>query len=889
MSGLASLSRRRTSLTAALLLAAGCAVAPDEVGPAPDETLELAPASVSEAWLVELSEPPTARGGDVARLRAEKDQLRGHLRARGVAHAERYAFDRLWNGISLHVERRSVAELRALPGVRAVYPVVPVYQDRVAPQDQQTHAPTSASSSSSSQPDLFTALSMTGADVAQSSLGLTGAGVRVGVIDSGIDIHHPDLGGNPSGCFGPGCRVAFGHDFVGDAYDSSTNLTRAPDGVPDDCGGHGTHVAGIIGGSGVVTGVAPGVTFGAYRVFGCAGTTDSDIMIAAMEMAEADGMRVVNMSIGSAFQWPDYPSAKAANQLVADGVVVVASIGNNGATTGLGPLSASGAPGVGKDVIGVASFDNVGVTQPAFSLTPDGKKVGYTQAGGGGSAPPTSGSAPIVHVSAVSGTATVDDGCTGAASQPAAGSLIGKIALIRRGTCGFYVKAYNAQQAGAAAVVLYNNTTGFLTPSVAPNPTGAPAVTIPVVAITAADGALVDTRLQAGPVTLTWTDQLASTPDPAGGAVSTFSSWGLPADLSVKPDLGAPGGNIYSTYPLELGGYASLSGTSMAAPHTAGAAALLVQARPGLTPTQLRELLQSTAVPVAWSGDATGNTRNPVLRQGSGLIHVDVAAQAPVLISPAKLALGESAAGPASRSVTLSNGSAAAITYDLTHEPGAAVTGSSWTPTLAGGKPAAVSFGAPSVTVPAGGSASASVTITADGTLADGSFYSGYLVFTPQGGGTTLRVAYAGYKGDYQALPVLTPTASGYPWLAKLSGGTLVKQAAGATYTLESGDIPRVVAHFDRGAARVKIDAYDAVKHKPYGNVLDTTSFGQGNTATNTVSFTWNGTTLFNKDAYAVPNGTYVLVLSVLKPLGDAANSADWETWTSPVITLSHP
>jgi subtilisin family serine protease len=885
MSGLASLLRRRASLTAVLLLAAGCAVGADEASPLPEETQDLAPASVSEAWLVELSEPPTARGGDLMRLRDEKERLRAHLVSRGIAHVERYAFHRLWNGVSLHVDHRSVAALRALPGVRAVYPVVPIYQDRLAPEDQQSHAPTSASPGGGSQSDLFTALSMTGADVAQNSLGLTGAGVRVGVIDTGIDINHPDLGGTPQGCFGPGCRIAFGYDFVGDAYDSATNLTLAPDAIPDDCGGHGTHVAGIIGANGVVKGVAPGVTFGAYRVFGCNGTTDSDIMIAAMEMAEADGMRIVNMSIGSAFQWPDYPSAKAADQLVADGVVVVASIGNSGAATGLGPLSASGAPGVGKDVIGVASFDNVGVTQPAFTLSPDNAKVGYATAGAAPTTP-TTGSATIVHVSAASTTTTADDGCTGAPTAPAAGSLTGKVALIRRGTCGFYQKAYNAQQAGAVGVVLYNNAAGFLTPTVA----GTPAVTIPVVAISAADGALIDTRLQAGAVTLTWTNQTTSTPNPTGGTVSTFSSWGLPADLSVKPDLGAPGGNIYSTYPLELGGYTSLSGTSMASPHTAGAAALLVQARPSLTPVQVRELLQSTAVPVAWSGDGSGATKDPVLRQGSGMIHVDVAAQAPVLVSPAKLALGESAAGPANRSVTLTNGSGAAITYGLSHEPGAAVTGSAWTPTLAK-NPATVSFGAPSVTVPAGGSASASFTITADAALADGSFYSGFLVFTPQGGGTKLRVAYAGYQGDYQALPVLTPvTGKGYPWLARSAGGgSFTNLPSGATFTLQSGDLPFVVAHFDHGAARVKIDAYDAVKGKPYGNVLDTTSYGQLTTATATAAFSWNGTTLFNKDLYAVPNGTYVLVLSVLKPLGDPNNTAHWEKWTSPVITLNHP
>ena len=147
-----------------------------------------------------------------------------------------------------------------------------------------------------------------------------------------------------------------------------------PDGNPDSCrdpngdaGSHGTHVAGIVGASGTapsgVRGVAPGVTFGAYRVFGCDGSTDTDIMLAAMERALADGMDVINMSIGSSYQWPQYPTAVAASRLVKKGVVVVASIGNSGGTT-LNGWSA-GAPGTGANVIGVASFDN---THTLFAL-----------------------------------------------------------------------------------------------------------------------------------------------------------------------------------------------------------------------------------------------------------------------------------------------------------------------------------------------------------------------------------------------------------------------------------------------------------------------------------------------------------------------------------------
>jgi hypothetical protein len=172
--------------------------------------------------------------------------------------------------------------------------------------------------------------------------------------------------------------------------------------------------------------VAPGVTFGAYRVFGCVGSTSDDVMIAAMERALADGMQVLNMSIGSAFDWPQAPTAMASTRLVNKGMVVVASFGNSGANG----LFSGGAPGLGDKVIGVASFDNTSINGlPAFSVTPDGHLFGYIAAAGA-PPPPTSGSFPMVKTGTPTSTA---DAC----STLPAGSLTGKVVLIRRGTCSF--------------------------------------------------------------------------------------------------------------------------------------------------------------------------------------------------------------------------------------------------------------------------------------------------------------------------------------------------------------------------------------------------------------------------------------------------------------------
>lgn len=813
-----------------------------------------------DLYFVELEGAPTSRGGHLDRLLVERARFHRRARLSGVALQERYAYTRLWNGLSARVTADQIALLRAVEGVKAVFPVHTVELDDTP--------------SSNVTPDLFTALAMTGADVAQSTLGLTGQGILVGVIDSGVDHDHPDLGG----CFGAGCRVVMGHDFVGDAYDAGDSTTLPePDDDPDDCAGHGTHVAGIIGANGLVKGVAPAVSFAAYRVFGCKGSAGTDVIVKAMETAAADGVRVVNMSLGTAFMWPESPEAQAANELVRSGVVVVASIGNSG-TSG---LWAAGAPGNADLVIGTASVENTAVAGPAFQISPHdtmtgGGLVGFNAAAGS-PVIPTTGTLPLTRPGAVTAT---EDAC---AALPA-GSLTGQIALVRRGGCSFFIKASNAEAAGAAGVILYNNVAEALNPSVA----GSPAITVPVVGISGADGEAISAQLDAGSATLSWGTSVVTAENPHANTLSSFSSLGLTTELGLKPDIAAPGGSIYSTWPLELGAYASESGTSMASPHVAGTAALLLQARPGLSATMVREILQNNAVPAL---DEAGAVADSVHRQGAGLVHIDAAVLNPVRAAPSKIALGESEGGPVTTKITLTNEGGAAVTYAVTHVPALSTTGTTYAPTPLAGGYADAAFDATSVTVPAGGSAGVSATITADPALADGALYGGYLVFTPQGAGATgiLRVPYSGFKGDYQAIEILAPIANGYPWLTDKAGAN---QPHGATFTLQDGDMPRVVAHFEHAARQVNLDIVEATKLKAWGRALTEDYYPQsssGDAVGATFTFGWDGTTTLNKNIVEVPNGQYLIKLSVLKALGDASRAADWEVWTSPVVTLNHP
>ncbi len=823
--------------------------------PIPDSESQLDESSA--LWFVEMPSAPVADGGSLTTARQEKAAFRANAGSARIRYTERFAFDTLFNGLSISIHPADLGKLYRLSGVKAIYPVGLFWADGEPASDAE----------------LASALAMTGADVAQNTLGLTGDGVRVAVMDTGVDYHHPDLGG----CFGTGCRVEVGWDFVGDAFNAdptspSFNPVPTPDADPDDCNGHGTHVAGIVGANGTVKGVAPNVTFGAYRVFGCQGSTTGDIMIAAMERALADGMQVLNMSIGSAFQWPQFPTAAASDRLVNQGVTVVASIGNTGAN---GVYVAS-APGVGKKVIGVASFDNTHISLATFTITPDNAVIGYGQAAAAPAAP-LAGTSPMKRT----GTATsAADAC----SALPAGFLAGHVALIRRGTCSFHVKSLNAQNAGAIGVVLYNNVAGRFSPTVA----GSPAITIPVVAISDAEGVLINNRLASGPVSMTWTNQLGLFTNPTGNLISSFSSYGLAPDLSVKPDIGAPGGSIRSTYPLELGGFATLSGTSMAAPHTAGAVALLLEAWPNTPSQAMRTILPNSADPRLWWGNPGLGFPDNVHRQGAGMLDVPGAVLAQVRIEPAKLALGESEAGPATRTLTLENSGSSDVTFDLAHVRALSTGGSTFTPGFFTSD-AAASFSSATVTVPAFGSATVDVTVTAPSGPVRGQ-YGGFIMFVPQGGGAVYRVPYAGFVGDYQSIPVLVPTPFGFPWLARISGTSFVNQPAGGTFTLvDAANQPQILVHLDHQVRRLRMEVFDAASGKAWHRALELEYVARNSTANGFFAFPWDGTTKGGNKTYVVPNGNYVIRLSVVKALGDSGNPAHVETWTSPVITLARP
>jgi subtilisin family serine protease len=592
-------------------------------------------AVVKAAGLPQTGSTPSAIAAgrnQIAANQAQQAALINSLQAAGIPFKEIYRVQRAMNGVAVVVPSAKLDAIRKLPGVKSVRPIEP-------------SVPTSNGSTAFLGAPQVWQGSPAAAD---------GTGMRVGIIDSGIDYQHANFGGTGlladyqannrvtiSPSLFPTPKVAGGTDLAGDAYDANSTTGAqipVPDPNPTDCGGHGSHVAGTAAGFGVTAGgatypgpyntslpstlriqpgIAPKAQLYAIRVFGCGGSTD--LVVQGIDWALdpnqngdlSDHLDVINMSLGSNNGNLSNLDTDASDAAALSGMIVVASAGNAGDTYFI-----TGSPGTSQRTISVAASLDSGETLFNFSMTAPpalaGSNYNAIPAAFGPAVPPMAGDVAY---------ATPPNGCT------AITGVTGKVALIDRGTCSFQIKVSAAEAAGATGVIVVQNSTA------APIVMGGTGAGIPSIMISQADGALIKAQLAILPTPPTVTGSVtvgASLAD----TIASFSSRGPVNDLpgALKPDLTAPGYNIVSTQTgmtCITGGCLTptatgydpgnqllvLSGTSMAAPQVAGMMALLRQLNPTLSVEEMKALAMNGSL-----HDVTTQPAGAGLKYGAGRV-----------------------------------------------------------------------------------------------------------------------------------------------------------------------------------------------------------------------------------------------------------------------------
>lgn len=551
------------------------------------------------------------------RVRSEQDRMRSRFeqrKARILGSA-----DTVVNALFVEVpDEATAAQLAALPGVKRVHPVRTYHM--VLDQAVIQHK-------------IPEAWNLIGQDKA-------GAGVKVAIIDSGIQADHPGFkddalqapDGYPKASSADLTTSTNSKVIVARSYVSFLQR-RDPDMSPRDRVGHGTALAMIAAGArnaapqATITGVAPKAFLGNYKVFGSPGVNDGstdDAIVKAIDDAVNDGMDVINLSLGSDIAPRfDYDIVIDAVERASNaGVIVVCAAGNNGPD-----YTTISSPATAPSVIAAGAVSNRRTFASSVEL--QGSKFFLAIAG-------TSGTDSAAITAPLADVAQFDQNGLACNELPA-DSLSNRVALILRGTCTFEIKLTNAQRAGAVAAVVY---AAAESPAAIAMATGAS--TLPAEMVSNADGlALKESASQGGVVTLRF--QTSAVPSNAG-RLTDFSATGPSVDRGIKPDVVAVGADVYTaTQNLDAGGdmysnngFILVDGTSFSSPLVAGAAALLKSARPGLTVHHYRSLLINTA---AEAFSETGGSTS-VQQSGAGQLDMEAAVRSNTAIYPVSMSLG---------------------------------------------------------------------------------------------------------------------------------------------------------------------------------------------------------------------------------------------------------
>jgi subtilisin family serine protease len=586
--------------------------------------------------VVQLADPPliVANGPEAKQhgSRLGREQQREHLRqtsarqdelsarVRGLGGRELARVDKALVAVAVSIDASRIQAIAGLPNVRSIRPVV----------DYRL--------------SLAETVPYIGAAAVQAA-GYDGTGVRVAVLDSGVDYTHVKLGGSGlvsdfTACYAtnttvgdcpffPNAKVVGGHDFVGEAWTGgagSPALAVDPDPIARaDTGGHGTHVADIAAGLPSAAGagdggVAPGAQVYGVKVCSALSTACSGIaLLQGMDFAmdpngdgdTSDAVDVVNMSLGSNYGQIEDDLSEASANAVRAGVVVVAAAGNAGDRDYIvsSPSSTPEVISVAQTTVPSAARFPMVVNSPASiaGVYPNTATVDWAPIGAG-----FTGDVAFIGRACPEGSgAGVPVGGDPFLADPA-----GKVALIDRGACSISLKVDRAAQAGAIGVLL-----GLVAPGDAISFSfGGGTLMVPTLVITQADSNRVKANI-AAPVNVTVSP---GTSIPLVGSMVNSSARGPSVSFNaIKPDIGAPGASVSAEVGTGTEATA-FGGTSGATPMVAGSVALLLQAKPARTPAEVKSLLMNTAsTDITTNPVAAPGVPAPITRIGGGEVRVD--------------------------------------------------------------------------------------------------------------------------------------------------------------------------------------------------------------------------------------------------------------------------
>ncbi|KAA0566670.1 S8 family serine peptidase [Bacillus sp. CH30_1T] len=482
-----------------------------------------------------------------------------------------------FNGVSMTLPAKEVLELIELQEVKAVW------------IDQEIQLDLPVDDKKDISPQMNDSIPFLGVDGLHDE-GINGEGIKVGVLDTGIDYNHPDLEDVYKG----------GYDFV-DNDDDPMEATHEewkgldPASWPETWNGspywtsHGTHVSGIIAGQGqndsehTITGVANGVDLYAYRVLGPYGSGSTGSVLAGIDKAVQDGMDVINLSLGATVNDPLYPTSVALNNAMIAGTVALVAAGNSGPND-----YTVGSPGTSPLAITVGASDvSVSIPTAKGEMGEDSYNLQLmAKHFDDNIAELTNTSLEVV------------DAGLGYAEDFSGKDFSGKLALIERGTLSFNEKIANAKNAGASAVIIWNNVDGELSYYFGEGIDYIPAFTLTKEEGERLKGLLTEEKM--------FTFKEISEIKTEGDKLADFSSRGPSLKTyDIKPEITAPGVSILSTVPGYINdkenpsnyqyAYERLSGTSMATPYAAGVAAMILQNNPDYSPYDVKTALMNTA------------------------------------------------------------------------------------------------------------------------------------------------------------------------------------------------------------------------------------------------------------------------------------------------------